>query len=206
MLFFDTSNRHTISLYTDACLYGLGGFFFESRGNWPAAKIHQADAFRAIVYGKSLPPNRKMAKDPDDPSINVHEVEAIILAFQLWAPAWHRKKVIIYTDSTTAASGLENSTLRGLANTPLRQILLLAARWDVSIRPQWVEGKSNGLADALSRFDDDRLMTFSLLWQNPLNLMTRPPPNYPPHPARQSSNALPGTALPLIRERGTARP
>lgn len=102
-----------------------------------------------------------MAKDPDDSNINVHEVEAILLAFQLWAPAWHRKKVIIHTDSKMAVAGLENLTLRGPANASLRQILLLAARWDVSIKPQWIEGKRNGLADALSRFDDERLMTFS---------------------------------------------
>lgn len=77
-----------------------------------------------------------MAKDPDDPSINVQNIEAILLAFQLWAPAWHRKKLIVYTDSTTAASDLEDSTLQGPVNTSLRQILLLAARWDVSISPQ----------------------------------------------------------------------
>ncbi len=48
-------------------------------------------------------------------------------------------------DSITAASGFEDSTLRGLANTPLQQIFLLAAKWDVVIKPQWVEGKKNGL-------------------------------------------------------------
>ena len=146
-----------------------------------------------------------MAKNPDDPSINVHKVEAILLAFQVWSPTWHRKRVIIYTDSTTAASGLEDSTLRGPANAPLRQIILLAAKWDVVIKPQWVEGKRNGLADALSRFDDDKLMTL-VSWQNPLNLMTRPPPTYPPHPAQQLSNASPGTGLLPVQEKATIRP
>lgn len=87
VLFFDISNRHTISLYTDACLYGLGGFFFEGKSDWPVAKIHQANAFRAIMDGKSLPSNKKMAKNPDNPSINVHKVEAILLAFQFYTPA-----------------------------------------------------------------------------------------------------------------------
>ncbi len=31
VLFFDTRNRVTQTLYTDACLYGLGGFYFEGR-------------------------------------------------------------------------------------------------------------------------------------------------------------------------------
>ncbi len=159
VLFFDTCSRHTISIYTDASLYGLGGFFFEGKRDWPTAAIDQVNAFRAIVNRKTLPTNRRMAKNPNDPSINVHEVEVILLAFQVWSPTWHRKRVIIHTDSTTVASGLENSTLRGPANALLQQILLLAAKWDVVIKPQWVEGKRNGLADALSRFEDDKLIT-----------------------------------------------
>ena len=43
----------------------------------------QRKVFRAIVSKKALPANRKMAKDPDDPSINIYEVEAILLIFQL---------------------------------------------------------------------------------------------------------------------------
>lgn len=130
VLFFDTleSYRPTITLYTDACLYGLGGFCFDGRGDWPTATISQSRAFRAVVEGKTLPQNRKMTKNSDDPSINVHEVEAILLAFQLWAPAWYRHQIVIHTDSTTAVTGLQDSTLRGPANAPLRQILLLAAQ------------------------------------------------------------------------------
>ncbi len=37
------------------------------------------------MQGKLLLANRKMKKNPDDPSINVHEVEAILWAFQIWA-------------------------------------------------------------------------------------------------------------------------
>lgn len=136
VLFFDTSSRHTIRLYNNTCLYDLGGFFFEGKRDWPAAAIHQVNAFRAVVDGKILPPNRRMKKNPNDLSINVYEVEAILLAFQVWAPTWYRKRVIVHTDNMTAALGLEDSTLRGPANAPLRQILLLAAKWDVLIKPQ----------------------------------------------------------------------
>ncbi len=188
VLFFDDSNRPTTSVYTDACLYVLGGFFFDGKGDWQTASVIQTRAFQAVISGKTLPPKRRMAKNPDDPSINVHEVEAIFLAFQLWSPTWHRHRVIVHTDSTTAFSGLHHSTLQGPANAPLRQTLLLAAKWDIVIEPRWVEGKKNCLADALSRLNDDKLITFSLSWQSPLHSMTRQPPTYPPHPAQQSSN------------------
>lgn len=205
VLFIDMSNRQTTSLYTDACLYGLGGFYFEGREDWKHVSISQARAFRAIVNGKPLSPNRKMRKDPDDPSINVHEVEAILLAFQLWSPSWHRRLVVVHTDSSTAFSGMQDSTLRGPANAPLRQVLLLAAKWDIVIEPRWVEDKRNGLADALSRFDDNKLTSLSLSWQNPFNSMTRPPPIYPPHPVPPLSNASRGTASLPIQEKATTR-
>ncbi len=74
----------TQTLYTDACFYGLGEFYFEGRQVWEQVKVNQSDAFCAIVQRKSLPANRKMKKNSDDLSINVHEVEAILLAFQIW--------------------------------------------------------------------------------------------------------------------------
>ncbi len=83
VLFFDTGNRVTQTLYTDACLYGLGRFYFEGRQGWEQVKVNHSNAFCAIVQRKSLSANRKMKKNPDDPSINVHEVEAILLAFQI---------------------------------------------------------------------------------------------------------------------------
>lgn len=44
-------------------------------------KVGQVNTFRALVRGKTLLSNQKIRKNPSDPSINVHEVEAILLAF-----------------------------------------------------------------------------------------------------------------------------
>ncbi len=114
----------------DACLYGLGGFYYSGVGSWNCNIIDQANAFKALVEGKQLPLplSRKLPKDPNDPSINVYEVEAILLLFQTWAPCWHRHHIIIHTDNSTAYSGLLDLTLRGPANAPLREIFLIAAK------------------------------------------------------------------------------
>ena len=71
------------TLYTDACLYGLGGFYFESQQAWEQVKVNKSDGFCAIVKQKLLLANRKMKKNPNDPSINVYEGEPILLAFQI---------------------------------------------------------------------------------------------------------------------------
>lgn len=189
VLFFDTRNRETQTLYNDACLYGLGGFYFKGRQTWEQVKVTQSDAFCAVVQGKTLPANRKMKKNPDDPSINVHEIEAILLAFQLWAPRWSKQRLRVFTDSTTAFSGLREFTLKSPPNAPLREIWLLAAKWDIVIEAHWIEGRRNGLADALSRFDKEKLIDLCPHWQNPSYTMTRQSPTYPPPPGQPLSSA-----------------
>ncbi len=128
VLFFDTRNRVTQTLYTDACLYGLSGFYFEARQAWEQVKVNQSDAFCAIVKRKLLPANKKRKKNPDNPSINAHEVEAILLTFQIWAEKWRGQRLRVFTDSTTAHSGLYEFTLKGPLNAPLPEIWLLAAK------------------------------------------------------------------------------
>ncbi len=179
----------TQTFYTDACLYGLGGFYFECRQAWEQVKVNPSDAFCAIMKGKSLPANRKMKKNLDDPSINVHKVEAIFLAFQIWAEKWSGQQLRVFTNSTTAHSRLREFTLKGPPNAPLREIWLLAAKWDIVIEAHWIEGKSNRLADALTRLDRERLIDLCSHWQNPSHTTTRQPPTYPPPPGQPSSNA-----------------
>ncbi len=131
---FDIRNRATQTLYTDACLYGLGGFYFEGRQACEEVKVNQSDVFCVIVQEKSLQPNRKIKKNPDDPSINVHEVEDILLAFQIWAEKWSGERLRVFTDSTTTHSGLRKFTLKGPLNASLREIWLLPAKWDIVIK------------------------------------------------------------------------
>ena len=155
VLFFDSRNRETQTLYTDACLYGLGGFHFRGRQAWEQVKVTQSDAFCALVQGKALPANRKMKKNFDDPSINVYELEAILLAFKIWAPRWSKQRLRVFIDSTSTFSGLREFILKGPPNAPLREIWLLATKWDIVIEAHWIGGRRNGLADALSRFDEE---------------------------------------------------
>ncbi len=125
--------------------------------SWEITNILQTNAFCAVVQEKSLPANRKMEKNPNDPSINVHEVEAILPVFQVWASKEQKQRIKVYTDSTNAYSRLREYTLKGPLNTLLSEIWLLAARWDIVIEPYWIQGKRNGRADTLSRFDQDKL-------------------------------------------------
>lgn len=93
-------------------------------------------------------------------SINVFEVEAILLAFQLFSQKWKKARLIVFTDSTTAYSGLKTARFRGLPNVPLRQIMFLAAKYDILLEPQWIKSENNSLADALARFNEEAIADF----------------------------------------------
>lgn len=82
----------------------------------------------------------------------------------------------MFTDSTTAYSGLKTNRLRSPPNVPLRELMLLAARYDILIEPRWIESKANGLADALSRFNIDVIADLCPHWQNLLASMLHPSP------------------------------
>ena len=125
VLFFDTQVRPKISLYTDASLQGLGGFFYENSDQiWSetTATIQQKNAFAVPI--------------PQSAHINIHELEAILIAMKMWSKCWYRAELVLYTDSTNAFNGLKKLTLHEEANTPLREILLLAAEQDIQIIPR----------------------------------------------------------------------
>lgn len=106
VIFLETSSRKVHSLYIDTCLYGLSRVYFKGAIRWENVEVDQTNAFHTVVNGKVLPINRKMAKNPRDLSINMHKVEAILWAFQTLAPKWHKKRIKLYINSTTAFSGL----------------------------------------------------------------------------------------------------
>ncbi len=74
-----------------------------------------------------------MKKNFDDPSINVYELEAILLAFKIWAPRWSKQRLKVFTDSTSTFSSLREFILKGPPNAPVQEIWLLAAKWDIVI-------------------------------------------------------------------------
>ncbi len=114
-----------------------------------------------------------MRKNLDDPSINIHKVGAILLAFQIWAEKWSGQQLRVLTDSISAHFALCEFTLKCPPNVPLREIWLLAAKSDIVIKAHWIEDKKNGLADVLSRFDEERLIDLCSHWRNPFHTTTR---------------------------------
>jgi hypothetical protein len=137
----------------------LGGFFTLGLVNTESvdySTIPIANAFATPIA----------TQQDDKLDINTHEMDAIHHAFVTWDDSWSKKRVTIYTDSTTWYRGLQKQTLNSSAFMPLRQTLLLAAQFDIVLVPIWIPGYSNILADALSRFDFGRIANICPHWQD----------------------------------------
>ena len=146
-MLFD-EDRETISLYSDACNKGLGAYYSLS------GEALQQNSF-----------SMKVAKDHLGQHINILELRAIQAAFLLWAKIWSRKTITVHTDSEVAFWALTNHKAHGAAFYPLRHILLLASEYNIIIKPVWIAGKTNTIADALSRFKWNTLANLCPTWQ-----------------------------------------
>jgi hypothetical protein len=71
----------------------------------------------------------------------------------------------VYSDNTTTQLGLVKQSVKSAANAPLGEVLLLAAQMDIKVEPRRVIGEDNGLADALSRFLQDKIANWCPHWQ-----------------------------------------
>ncbi|HEY5813549.1 MAG TPA: reverse transcriptase domain-containing protein [Terrimicrobiaceae bacterium] len=158
ILFFDDTNRRTVQVFTDACLHGLGGFYYsDADDNWK-------EQLHIIKHSQSF--STRIPALYASEHINVLELQAILFAFQAWAINFHRCRVVVNTDNKTAYNGLLSQRLRGRSNSPLRQILCIAAQHDITVEPRWLSSEDNLLADALSRHDSTTVANLCPHWQN----------------------------------------
>lgn len=159
ILFFDDLSRSNIQLFTDACPKGLGGFFYlGSSEDW-------RESIRSIHRNNSFSTRLSSAQRYE--RIEKLEVQAILVSIQRWTIILARSHLVVHTDNTAAYLGLRSGRLHGPANTPLREVLCLAARHDITLESRWLSSADNALADALSRDDTRAIANFCTHWQDP---------------------------------------
>ena len=119
------------SLWTDASDIGWGA--------------HLRDQFISGIWS----PQERLLQ------INWRELRAIGLALQHFQHTLVNKVVAVHSDNTSALAYLqkEGGTVSGTLNAEAQRILRWTERANISLRPQFVMGEKNVLADILSRSD-----------------------------------------------------
>jgi hypothetical protein len=123
--------------FTDACDDGLGGYLIP----------HNSGLSPRFAF--SVRPNRRIRTQ----HINAKEAFAVLYLLRRWGQQLHRHRLSIYTDSATVHSAITAGFVRGQAMVPLRELILISARFDIELCCTWIPGSENRLADALSRND-----------------------------------------------------
>ena len=74
----------------------------------------------------------------------------------------------MYIDNRAVVHALQNLTIRGATMNMLRRCLLLATQLDLEIDARWIPTNENQLADALSRFDFDKITNLAPQLTSPI--------------------------------------
>lgn len=156
------AERETIYLWTDAAgSKGLGAFYTYSQLAKPGEKSSGAapagrtrpHPLPGMAFSINLPRHLRRTRE----HINTKEMRAVEQALLYWGQAWRRKRIVMHIDNRAVAYAIENRTIRGESMNVLRRCLLLASEYDLEIDSKWIPTNDNTLADALSRFDFDRV-------------------------------------------------
>nr|XP_055074593.1 uncharacterized protein LOC129454107 [Misgurnus anguillicaudatus] len=144
--FFYNDNSESsaeLELYTDAApSIGFGGYF---QGEWFSEKWPPAFSHLTVTA----------------PSIACYELYPIAVASVLWGPAWSRKRITMYCDNVATVEIIN----KGRSHCQAIMSILRRVTWqsvinNFTIKAEHIPGKSNAIADALSRF---RLQAFRRL-------------------------------------------
>ena len=141
-----------------ALLAEWNGVSFYERTHWeviPDVKI-ASDASGKLGYGvtyNELWFNGSWNKDQLGLSIAYKELFPIVLACVLWGEGWRKKRVQFECDNESVVAILRNGTSKNeqIMNL-IRHLFIVTTQCNFSISAIHVPGKSNGIADALSRF------------------------------------------------------
>lgn len=152
--------RHNIYLWSDASrTKGPGAYFTTADrartevGTSQGSSIAVSHPIPGAAFSISLP--RFINRNNEH--INTKEMRAVEQALLHWGKSCRGVKVIMHIDNRAVAYAITNQTIRGATRSVLRHCLLLAAKYDLEIETQWIATKDNSLADALSRFDFDKI-------------------------------------------------
>ena len=87
--------------------------------------------------------------------IYLKEMCAILLAFYRWVHKWRNKCIYVFTDNKATQWSLQKGSSKNpTANNLIREIMWLAATYNVTVCVHFVSSSDNFIADAISRFHD----------------------------------------------------
>jgi hypothetical protein len=135
---------NSMQLYTDASsTLGFGGFF---NGHWFCDR-----------WPDDLP-----SEQDKDISMALRELYPIVVAAILWGHNWSTKRILFYCDNLATVNIIKKGRSKVLSIMKLmRQLTWCSARYNFGIYSEFLPGKTNKIADALSRFQMNKFRSLA---------------------------------------------
>jgi hypothetical protein len=129
----------SMHLYTDASsTIGFGGYF---QGHWFCDKW----------------PHELPKEEDKDTSMAFRELYPIVIAALLWGHQWSTKRILFHCDNETTVKIIHKGRSKALSIMKLmRQLTWCSAQHNFCIYSEHLPGKTNLIADALSRFQMEK--------------------------------------------------
>ena len=138
----DFTHSDTLNLYSDAS--GSLGFAAIFGAKWLQGHWH--DSLR-------------------DENITTKELFPIVLVMEVWGHELSNKRVLFHTDNEAVATIINKQTCRNPTTMVLvRRFVVSALKNNVVFRAKHIPGKTNTIADLISRFQNPRALA---PWLNP---------------------------------------
>ena len=115
--------------------------------------------YRGAWFHYDWQPSQRLSRNI---SIQWQELFAIVAAALTWGHLWTRKKILFHCDNLPIVQAWEGKrSKQPRVMSLLRTLFLVAARSNFNIVLKHIPGKSNGIADALSRNQFDRFFSLA---------------------------------------------
>ena len=127
-----------MELYTDASMKGFAGY---CQGQW--FQSHWPDALTQELK--------------DELSMSFMELYPIVVSAILWDKSWKGKRIRFNCDNAATVQIINKGRSRSAAiMTLMRHLTFRAATGNYIVLGTWLPGMTNGIADALSHFEQER--------------------------------------------------
>ena len=126
-----------------------------------SVQVHlYTDAAGAVGFGAVLGRHWCRAMWPNqwkERGIMFKEAYPILVALHLWGEQLTNRRLLCHTDNMAVKSAVNSMTSKcPFAMAVIRQIVTLCLRHNILLRAEHIPGVQNDLADAISRFQDER--------------------------------------------------
>ena len=140
---------------------------------WLEFLLHLTTDASGFAYGAVVGASWLQGQFPsswDSKHISIKELLPIVLAVRRWGPVWTNQRVLFLSDNTAVVTVINRQTAKDpQLMSLLRQLIVACLSYNICFRAKHIPGKTNVVADLISRLQIARARTIQPSLGRPTN-------------------------------------